>query len=68
MSRAEAPRHAQVALEERGGAAQAELAEAIETGALRRDPLRFVLAAPFTTLGVFSAAMHPVEAVSETVR
>lgn len=68
MSGAEAPSHAQVALEEAVEAAQAELAEAIETGGLRRDPLRFVLAALSSALGVFPAAVRRVEAASETVR
>ena len=49
-------------------AAQAELAEAVDAGGLRRDPLRFVLSALSSALGVFPAAVHRVEAASETVR
>jgi hypothetical protein len=49
-------------------AARAELAEAVEAGGLRRDPLRFVLTALSSTLGVFPAAVRRVEAASETAR
>lgn len=55
-------------LEEAVEAAQAELAEAVEAGGLRRDPLRFVLAALSSTLGVLPTAVQRVEAASETVR
>lgn len=59
---------AQGSLEEAVEAAQAELAEAVDAGGLRRDPLRFVLAALSSALGVFPAAVHRVEAASETAR
>ncbi|MBX9701729.1 MAG: hypothetical protein K2X74_20005 [Acetobacteraceae bacterium] len=55
-------------LEEVVETAQAELAEAVEVGGLRRDPLRFVLAALSSALGVFPAAVRRVEAASEAVR
>ncbi|MCB4823140.1 hypothetical protein [Roseicella aerolata] len=49
-------------------AARAELEKAVEAGGLRRDPLRFVLAALSSALSVFPAAVRRVEAASETVR
>lgn len=55
-------------LEEAVEAARAELAEAVETGGLRRDPLRFVLAALSSALTVFPVAVRRIEAASETVR
>lgn len=55
-------------LEEAVEAARSELSEAIDAGGLRRDPLRFVLAALSSSLVVFPAAVRRVEAASETVR
>jgi len=55
-------------LEEAVEAAKAELAEAVDAGGLRRDPLRFVLAALSSALGVFPVAVRRVEAASEAVR
>lgn len=55
-------------LEEAVEAARAELAEAVEAGGLRRDPLRFVLAALSSALAVFPTAVQRVEAASEVVR
>ena len=55
-------------LDEAVGAAQAELADAIDAGGLRRDPLRFVLAALSSALAVFPTAVRRVEAASEVVR
>ncbi|NGM23959.1 hypothetical protein G3576_28390 [Roseomonas stagni] len=55
-------------LEQAVAVARSELAEAIDTGGLRRDPLRFVLAALSSSLVVFPAAVRRVEAASETVR
>lgn len=55
-------------LEEAVEAARSKLSYAIDAGDLRRDPLRFVLAALSSSLVVFPAAVRRVEAASETVR
>lgn len=55
-------------LEEAVEAARAELADAVEAGGLRRDPLRFVLAALSSSLGVFPAAVRRVEEAAAVVR
>ncbi len=55
-------------LDEAVGAARAELADAVDAGGLRRDPLRFVLAALSSALAVFPTAVRRVEAASEVVR
>lgn len=68
MTGVEARSGAAEGLEEAVEAAQAQLAAAVETGGLRRDPLRFVLAALSSALGVFPAAVRRVEIASESVR
>lgn len=63
-----ANQHAREDLAAAVATAQAELAGAVAAGGLRRDPLRFVLAALSCSLGVFPAAVQRVEAAAETVR
>lgn len=55
-------------LEAAVAAAQAELAAAVQAGELRRDPLRFVLAALSASLGVFPVAVSRIEAAASCAR
>jgi hypothetical protein len=48
--------------------AQAELEAAVEKGGLRRDPIRFVLGALSTTLGIFPEVVGRMEGAAEAPR